>query len=329
MAARRPGLVWHAVPMPGRLDWTREEIILAMDFYVRVGGLDGASIPYHDSEAIGSLSALLIRLGAYPPQLRGQKYRNPNGIYLKLMNLRAVQAEGAHGMPAYSQLDAAVWRDYVDDLPRLHAEAQAIRARLDDSIIQPASTVAMSEDVDIEQQHTEKYTVTPSGQPRAAERAEQRLVMRYRDYMASKSVSVRRRRYRPAGEVRPIYSDIWVEARHALIEAKNSDGRDAVRQAIGQLFDYRRFHEAPIHQIHHLVALLFFVPGWAKHTWRPEWPASRSHQLRRSMAHIASATEARATVSPGVSSTQEAQSPCLTDTRQTLQLATRNDLPET
>lgn len=112
MAARRPGLVWHAVPMPGRLDWTREEIILAMDFYVRVGGLDGASIPYHDSEAIGSLSALLIRLGAYPPQLRGQKYRNPNGIYLKLMNLRAVQAEGAHGMPAYSQLDAAVWRDY-------------------------------------------------------------------------------------------------------------------------------------------------------------------------------------------------------------------------
>jgi hypothetical protein len=39
------------------------------------------------------------------------------------MNLRAIQTEGAHGMNAYSQLDAAVWREYVDDLPRLQTEA--------------------------------------------------------------------------------------------------------------------------------------------------------------------------------------------------------------
>src|SRR5437016_1766079 len=107
--------------MPGHLDWTREEIILAMDFYVQAGGLDGA-----------------------------------------------------------------VWRDYFDDLPRLHSEAEAIRARVDDGAIMPASTVTVTEDVDIEQQHTETYMYIPSGQPRAAERAEQRLVLRYRDYMAAK-----------------------------------------------------------------------------------------------------------------------------------------------
>jgi len=113
------------------------------------------------------------------------------------------------------------------------------------------------EDVDIEQQHTETFMVSPSGEPRPAERAEQKLVFRYRDYMAAKGIVVRRKRYLPAGEVRPIYSDAWVEDRHALIEAKNSDSRDAIRQAIGQLYDYRRFHQSPVH----LAVLLPYPPN--------------------------------------------------------------------
>jgi hypothetical protein len=98
--------------------------------------------------------------------------------------------------------------------------------------------------------------VTPSGEPRAAERAEQKLVLRYRDYMAAKGIHVWRKKYLPAGEVRPIYSDAWVEDRQALIEAKNSDSRDALRLAIGQLYDYRRFHEPPVH----LAVLLPYKP---------------------------------------------------------------------
>jgi hypothetical protein len=64
--------------------------------------------------------------------------------------------------------------------------------------------------------------------------------------MAAKGIAVGRKKYTPAGEVRPIYSDVWVEDRDALIEAKNSDSRGAIRQAIGQLYDYRRFHQTPI-----------------------------------------------------------------------------------
>lgn len=56
-------------------------------------------------------------------------------------------------------------------------------------------------------------------------------------------VSVIRRRYLPAGEIRPIYCDAWAPALDLLVEAKNSDSRDNVRTAIGQLYDYRRFHE--------------------------------------------------------------------------------------
>jgi hypothetical protein len=63
---------------------------------------------------------------------------------------------------------------------------------------------------------------------------------------------VRRNRHLPSGKIRPIFSDAWVEIRRALIEAKNSDNRKAVRQAIGQLYDYRRFHEPPVH-----LAVLF------------------------------------------------------------------------
>jgi hypothetical protein len=172
------------------------------------------------------------------------------------MNLRAIQTEGAHGMNAYSQLDAAVWREFEDDLPRLKTEAAAIRARLQEGAIKPATTGAVMEDVDIERQHTETFMVSPSGEPRPAERAEQKLVLRYRDYMATKGIKVRRKRYLPAGEVRPIYCDAWVEDRHALIEAKNTDSRDAMRQAIGQLYDYRRFHQPPIH----LAVLLPYPP---------------------------------------------------------------------
>lgn len=117
-------------------------------------------------------------------------------------------------------------------------------AGLRGGLIRPAGKRAVIEDVDIEWQHTEVFIVSHSGESRTAERAEQKLVLRYREYMEGRGVTVRRKRYFAVGEVRPIYSDIWVEARRALIEAKNSDSRDAVRQTIGQLYDYRRFRQS-------------------------------------------------------------------------------------
>jgi hypothetical protein len=82
----------NSVTPPGQLIWTREEIILAMDLYVKVGGLSGGPIPGQNSTPIIELSDLLKKLSAYPPEVQGSKYRNPNGVYLKLMNLRAIEA---------------------------------------------------------------------------------------------------------------------------------------------------------------------------------------------------------------------------------------------
>lgn len=39
---------------------------------------------------------------------------------------------------------------------------------------------------------------------------------------------------------------IWSRTGTPLIEAKNSDSREALRVAIGQLYDYRRFYEPPV-----------------------------------------------------------------------------------
>jgi len=192
------------------LDWTREEDILAMDLYVRVGARSGGSVPGAGSKEIIELSEMLRKLSAYPPDRQDDKYRNPGGVYLKLMNLRSVETDGAHGMSRGSKVDAAVWRDFVDNLPELRAEAETIRLRLQDGTMRPARAETVTEDVEVERQHTETFMVNPSGEQRAAERAEQRLVLSYRDHMAGKGIRVSRKKYLPAGEVRPIFSDAWV-----------------------------------------------------------------------------------------------------------------------
>lgn len=57
------------------LDWTREEDILAMDLYVRVGARNGGSIPGAGSSEIIQLSEMLKKLSAYPPDRQDDKYR--------------------------------------------------------------------------------------------------------------------------------------------------------------------------------------------------------------------------------------------------------------
>lgn len=252
-STERPGQDAPAVPAArnparsGQLGWTREEIILAMDFYVTSGAIDGAPIPGQQTAAIAELSALLKTLSAYPPEVQGDNYRDIDGVYLALMNLRAVQAGGAHDMTRISQADAAVWREFIDNLGTLHAEAVAIRQRLAEGVLVPASAATpAAEDVPIENWNTERFMTNPSGEPRKAERAEAALVHRYVAHMTAKGIAVSRKRYRTR-QVRPMFCDLWVQDRHALIEAKDSDSRERLRIAIGQLYDYRRFHEPPVH----------------------------------------------------------------------------------
>ncbi|MFG2717161.1 restriction endonuclease [Streptomyces sp. NPDC048416] len=96
------------------------------------------------------------------------------------------------------------------------------------------------QDVEVEQHNVEQMIVNPSGEPRRADRREAMLVKKYREYLESQGHTVTRQKIVPAGEVKPLYTDLYDATDKLLIEAKANATREAIRMAIGQLFDYRR-----------------------------------------------------------------------------------------
>jgi hypothetical protein len=97
------------------------------------------------------------------------------------------------------------------------------------------------EEVPIEAHLTEKTVVEPDREPYEAERREAKLVTDFRDHLRTLGHTVLRLRVTPAGEAKPLYTDLYVPSLNLLVEAKGTVERGSVRMALGQLFDYRRF----------------------------------------------------------------------------------------
>ncbi|MGV9605781.1 restriction endonuclease [Streptomyces sp. NPDC003631] len=103
----------------------------------------------------------------------------------------------------------------------------------------------MVEQIDVEAQHTERMLVEPSREPYEAERTEAKLVRGYADYLRLRGRAVTRHRITPAGVAKQLLTDLYDRTSNRLYEAKGSVSRDAIRMAIGQLFDYSRFLPRP------------------------------------------------------------------------------------
>lgn len=104
-------------------DWVRDEIILAMDLYVRAGRKQLP--PGH--EDIVRLSELLGRLPLHPPTSRDENFRNPNGVSMILGNFLGI--DPLHDQPGLSrnnQLQARVWAEFIDHPDLLIRTAKAI-----------------------------------------------------------------------------------------------------------------------------------------------------------------------------------------------------------
>jgi hypothetical protein len=112
----------------------------------------------------------------------------------------------------------------------------------------------LSEDVPIEQQHTERAFVSPSHEPYEAERREQQLVLELEAYLRRRGHEVSRKRIVPLGEARPLFTDLYDATTGTLVEAKGTVERNSIRMAIGQLADYKRFVEGG--QPRHLAVLV-------------------------------------------------------------------------
>ena len=85
--------------------WLKDEIILVMDFYID----NSAKIPGKDSDEIAELSSLLNDFRNMHGLHGDAKFRNVNGVYMKIMNLRvlysaAVDSIGVAGFSVAPQI---------------------------------------------------------------------------------------------------------------------------------------------------------------------------------------------------------------------------------
>lgn len=107
-------------------NWSRDELILALDLYLRAGRR-GSS----DAEVI-ECSNVLNRLPIHTVRPDLEKFRNPSGVALKLANFQALDPSyTGTGMTNGGRGDAAVWDDLHGDPAVVARLAAGIRVWLD------------------------------------------------------------------------------------------------------------------------------------------------------------------------------------------------------
>jgi 5-methylcytosine-specific restriction protein A len=110
--------------MPRNPSWTRDELILALDLYFRINPVYASK----DDAAIRELSDLLNALPVHTERPDGDRFRNPNGVYMKLCNfLRLDPSYKGVGLSRGGHLEEDIWREFAADRPRLEATARAIK----------------------------------------------------------------------------------------------------------------------------------------------------------------------------------------------------------
>lgn len=104
--------------------WSRDEIILALELYMQCR----PNFPGPVDSRIVALSAFLNQLAQVLGGLSGTKFRNANGVAMKLQNLRRFDpAEKGKGLPGGGKLEEIVWETFANAPDHLAAAAAAIR----------------------------------------------------------------------------------------------------------------------------------------------------------------------------------------------------------
>ncbi len=103
--------------------WTREELILALDLYFRCP----PGKTNKDNPEIIALSELLNSLSLHPQKSEYEKFRNPNGVYMKLGNfLRFDPDYSGKGLEAGGKLEEEIWNEFSSNKDKLKKAVQAI-----------------------------------------------------------------------------------------------------------------------------------------------------------------------------------------------------------
>jgi 5-methylcytosine-specific restriction protein A len=105
--------------------WMREEIVLALQLYLREGVV-----------GLKRCESLSAELRAWPIEAHfsaRRSFRNAQSVRNKLYNLQWLQTDGERGRARGGKETEAVWAEFGDDLPRVDAAAAEIRWALADA----------------------------------------------------------------------------------------------------------------------------------------------------------------------------------------------------
>ena len=112
--------------------WTRDELILALDLYLR----HRLSAPHDPHQDVAELSAFLGRMGKLLGIASQETFRNENGVTMKMSNFSrldpAYTADGKVGLQRGNQDEQVVWNEFADAPLKLQTVVTAIRAAVDD-----------------------------------------------------------------------------------------------------------------------------------------------------------------------------------------------------
>lgn len=109
----------------GNPDWTRDEVVLALDLYFDCNG----SIPSKSDARVVALSKLLRVFPYHANAARRESFRNPDGVVFKLQNLRQVAT--GKGLGNVSRTDREVWGELGNNQRRVRELATLIRVGIE------------------------------------------------------------------------------------------------------------------------------------------------------------------------------------------------------
>ena len=109
--------------------WSKDELIVALDFYIRFNG----NPPDKRGMEIKQLSDILNQMDCGKERAT-DKFRNANGVYMKLMNFRRFDpkyaAKGRSGLTRGGKGEEEVWNDFYYRPKELKEAAGAIKLNL-------------------------------------------------------------------------------------------------------------------------------------------------------------------------------------------------------
>jgi hypothetical protein len=126
-------------------NWSRQELILALELYFDVGAAD-----YRSSKKVQELSRVIRAMHGEQPYLADERFRSASAVSRKLKNIAWVDPLNTRGTAQShgGAADEEIWDEFSDDRARLAQEAAAIRAWLDSGMHGSAPSSARAEEID-------------------------------------------------------------------------------------------------------------------------------------------------------------------------------------